>query len=99
MRIKRRISGMNKELYGKTSLLAGDGHAHMVTLANLRVFIYFKNQPLDKVGVYAVRENQVLYQNLMASIEGRALQPFDPGGDYLLIFNFVEERKGAFWPQ
>ena len=49
--------------------------------------IYFKNQPLDKVGVYAVRENQVLYQNLMASLEGRALQPFDPGGDYLLIFN------------
>jgi NADH dehydrogenase FAD-containing subunit len=49
--------------------------------------IYFKNQPLDKVGVYAVRENSVLYQNLMASLEGRALQPFDPGGDYLLIFN------------
>ncbi len=23
----------------------------------------------------------------MASLEGRALQPFDPGGDYLLIFN------------
>jgi NADH dehydrogenase FAD-containing subunit len=49
--------------------------------------IYFKNHPLDKVGVYAVRENQVLFQNLMASLEGRALQPFDPGGDYLLIFN------------
>jgi NADH dehydrogenase FAD-containing subunit len=49
--------------------------------------IYFKNQPLDKVGVYAVRENPVLYQNLMASLERRALQPFDPGGDYLLIFN------------
>ena len=49
--------------------------------------IYFKNQPLDKVGVYAVRENPVLYHNLMALIEGKALQPFDPGGDYLLIFN------------
>ena len=49
--------------------------------------IYFKSQPLDKVGVYAVRENPVLYQNLMASLEGRTLQPFDPGGDYLLIFN------------
>jgi len=49
--------------------------------------IYFKNQPLDKVGVYAVRENQVLYHNLMASLEGKALLPFDPGGDYLLIFN------------
>jgi len=49
--------------------------------------IYFKEQPLDKVGVYAVRENPVLYQNLMASLEGAELLPFDPGGDYLLIFN------------
>jgi len=49
--------------------------------------IYFKDRPLDKVGVYAVRQNPVLYQNLMASLEGTVLQPFDPGGDYLLIFN------------
>ena len=49
--------------------------------------IYFQPQPLDKVGVYAVRENPVLFQNLMASLENTALQPFDPGGDYLLIFN------------
>jgi len=49
--------------------------------------IYFKDQPLDKVGVYAVRENPVLYHNLMAYLEGRQLQAFDPGGDYLLIFN------------
>lgn len=56
--------------------------------------IYFKNQPLDKVGVYAVRENPVLFQNLMASIEGGSLQPFDPGGDYLLIFN-MGDGKGV----
>ena len=49
--------------------------------------IYFQDKPLDKVGVYAVRENPVLYRNLMASLEGKDLQPFDPGGDYLLIFN------------
>ena len=49
--------------------------------------IYFQEHPLDKVGVYAVRENPVLYHNLMASLEGGALQPFDPGGSYLLIFN------------
>jgi NADH dehydrogenase FAD-containing subunit len=49
--------------------------------------IYFKNRPLDKVGVYAVRQNPVLLANLMAALEGTALQPFDPGGDYLLIFN------------
>jgi len=49
--------------------------------------IYFQEQPLDKVGVYAVRENPVLFHNLMASLEGGELQPFSPGGDYLLIFN------------
>jgi NADH dehydrogenase FAD-containing subunit len=49
--------------------------------------IYFKDRPLDKVGVYAVRENPVLYHNLMAAVEGTDLMPFDPGGDYLLIFN------------
>jgi NADH dehydrogenase FAD-containing subunit len=49
--------------------------------------IYFQDQPLDKVGVYAVRENPVLYHNLMATLEGGTLQAFDPGGSYLLIFN------------
>jgi len=49
--------------------------------------IYFEDQPLDKVGVYAVRENPVLLHNLMASLDGTELSPFDPGSDYLLIFN------------
>ena len=49
--------------------------------------ITFQPQPLDKVGVYAVRENPVLYHNLLASLEGRELQAFEPGGDYLLIYN------------
>ena len=49
--------------------------------------IYFQDHPLDKVGVYAVRENPVLYQNVVAQLEGRPLVPFDPAGDYLLIFN------------
>jgi NADH dehydrogenase FAD-containing subunit len=49
--------------------------------------ICFEDQPLDKVGVYAVRENPVLFHNLKAFLQGEALQTFDPGGDYLLIFN------------
>ena len=49
--------------------------------------IYFNDQPLDKVGVYAVRQNPVLYNNLMAALEQEPLQVFRPGGDYLLIFN------------
>ena len=49
--------------------------------------IHFADRPLDKVGVYAVRQNPVLYHNMVAQMEGGALMPFDPGGDYLLIFN------------
>ena len=54
--------------------------------------IYFESRPLDKVGVYAVRENPVLCHNLLAALEGRPLKPFDPGGDYLLIFNLGDHR-------
>lgn len=49
--------------------------------------IWYMPRPLDKVGVYAVRENPVLADNLLAQMEGRALRSFDPGGSYLLIFN------------
>lgn len=49
--------------------------------------ISFEPQTLDKVGVYAVRENPILYHNLKASLQGEELLPFDPGGEYLLIFN------------
>lgn len=49
--------------------------------------IHYHPQPLDKVGVYAVRENPVLFKNLMATLDGNSLEPFDPGGPYLLIFN------------
>jgi NADH dehydrogenase FAD-containing subunit len=50
--------------------------------------IYFRDRPLNKVGVYAVREGPVLYHNLVAALEGRdEMRPFDPGGGYLLIFN------------
>ncbi len=64
--------------------------------------IYFQDQPLDKVGVYAVRENPVIYHNLMAALEGKPLQPFDPGGDYLLIFNMgdgtgILQKRGLFF--
>jgi NADH dehydrogenase FAD-containing subunit len=58
--------------------------------------IYFEDCPLDKVGVYAVRQNPILYQNLMAMLEGSALKAFDPGGEYLLIFN-LGDGTGIFY--
>jgi len=71
--------------------------------------IYFGDEPLDKVGVYAVRENPILYHNLLARLDGRPLLPFAPGGKYLLIFNLGEGQgvlhkgwltmagRAAFW--
>lgn len=64
--------------------------------------IYFADQPLDKVGVYAVRQNPVLLHNLMAALDGGDLKPFDPGPEYLLIFNIgggqgvLKKRKLVF---
>jgi NADH dehydrogenase FAD-containing subunit len=60
--------------------------------------IYFQPQPLDKVGVYAVRQNPLLRENLMAALEGGTLKPFQPGGAYLLIFNMGDGR-GIFRKQ
>lgn len=57
--------------------------------------IYFQKRPLDKVGVYAVRQNPVLLHNLLARCEIKDLIPFDPGGDYLLIFN-LGDGTGVF---
>lgn len=49
--------------------------------------ISFSDKSLDKVGVYAVRQNQIIFKNLMASLEGGALQEFVPQKNYLLIYN------------
>jgi len=58
--------------------------------------IYFQPRPLDKVGVYAVRQNPILLDNLLAALEGRSLKPFIPQESYLLIFNLGDGR-GIFW--
>lgn len=57
--------------------------------------IHFQPQSLDKVGVYAVRENPVLLHNLLATLDGAPLEKFDPGGDYLLIYN-LGDGTGIF---
>lgn len=53
--------------------------------------IDFAPRPLDKVGVYAVRENPVLYRNVRASLNDKRLANFDPGGSYLLLFNMGDD--------
>ncbi len=49
--------------------------------------ISLKDRPLDKVGVYAVRENPILVHNLMATLKGEPLTTFTPQDTYMLIFN------------
>jgi NADH dehydrogenase FAD-containing subunit len=58
--------------------------------------ISLQGQRLEKVGVYAVRENPILYHNLTAFAEGKPLTAFNPGGRYLLIFN-LGDGTGIFW--
>jgi NADH dehydrogenase FAD-containing subunit len=58
--------------------------------------IYYQDGPLDKVGVYAVRQNPILFDNLLATLEGGTLKPFSPGGSYLLIFN-MGDGTGIFY--
>lgn len=64
--------------------------------------VSLEGSPLARVGVYAVRQNRPLHRNLSAFLDGRPLQRFDPGGDYLLILNLGDRmglfrRKGIVW--
>ena len=55
--------------------------------------VSFQACELDKVGVYPVRQNPVLYHNLFASLDGRELMAFTAtGGGYLLILNCGDGR-------
>jgi NADH dehydrogenase FAD-containing subunit len=76
-------------------------NAHLQSTGYQNIFgggdcIDFQPRPLDKVGVYAVRQNPVLYRNLMAALESRPLSNFDPGGAFLLIFN-MGDSTGVFY--
>jgi NADH dehydrogenase FAD-containing subunit len=58
--------------------------------------ISLEKRPLDKVGVYAVRQNPILHHNLLAALEDRDLQTFQPQETYLLIFN-LGNGTGIFY--
>lgn len=51
---------------------------------------------LAKVGVYAVRQNPILYHNLMASLEGKAFKHFKQGASPMLILN-MGDGTGILW--
>ena len=58
--------------------------------------ISLEGRPLAKVGVYAIRENPVLYHNLLAALERGRMEVFTPQQEFLLIFN-MGNGKGIFW--
>ncbi len=71
--------------------------------------ISFKNRHLEKVGVYAVRQNPILLENLNNFFTDKPLMPFTPQKDFLVILNmgngqgilkwkdFVFKGITAFW--
>ena len=93
-------------LFRESGLPTGDDggllvNAYLQSMAYPNIFgggdcISFEKRPLDKVGVYAVRQNPVLHHNLMAALENRSLEAFQPQDVYLLIFN-LGNGTGIFY--
>jgi len=60
--------------------------------------IAFDPRPIDRVGVYAVRENPVLFENISASLaESRKFRAFEPQKSFLLILNMGDGTGIARW--
>ncbi len=59
--------------------------------------ISFKYQRLEKVGVYAVRQNPILFKNLTHFAARKPLIPFIPQKDFLVILNMGNNRGLLKW--
>jgi NADH dehydrogenase FAD-containing subunit len=59
--------------------------------------IRFEPQPIARVGVYAVRQNPVLLQNLRRALAGGELIAFTPQKEYLLAFNMGDGTAVVRW--
>ena len=59
--------------------------------------ISFEPQPLAKVGVYAVRQNPILFNNLLSFLKGDPLEPFIPQKAVLLAFNMGDGTAVVQW--
>lgn len=58
--------------------------------------ISFTEKPLRKAGVYAVKQNLIIYHNLQSYLSGSPLIPFKPQNKYLIILNTGFERGILF---
>ena len=85
---------------------AADGgllvNQHLQSIEHPDVFgggdcITFQPAPLDRVGVYAVRQNPVLLHNVLAALNDDSLDPFSPQKAYMLILNMGDGTGIAWW--
>jgi NADH dehydrogenase FAD-containing subunit len=60
--------------------------------------ISFQDYTLPKVGVHAVKESRILFNNLHATLNGGELMRYKPQRNYLLIFNLGDGRA-LLWRQ
>jgi NADH dehydrogenase FAD-containing subunit len=59
--------------------------------------ISFGPRPLAKVGVYAVRQNPILFHNLLGTLNGGMLQEFSPQNTFLLALNMGDGTAVVRW--
>jgi NADH dehydrogenase FAD-containing subunit len=76
-------------------------NAHLQSVDHPDIFgggdcVSLEGHALAKVGVYAVRQNPILFHNLKVALEGGEMISFIPQPHYLLIFNMGNGR-GIFW--
>ncbi len=58
--------------------------------------VSLQNDPLPKVGVHAVKQNRILYRNILAALEGGQFVEFRPQRRFLLVLN-MGDGKGILW--
>jgi len=76
-------------------------NSHLQSLMYDNIFgggdcISLKNKPLKKIGVYAVRQNRILFNNICKLLSHGDLEEFKPQKKYLLILN-LGNGKGIAW--
>ncbi|MGB3633985.1 MAG: FAD-dependent oxidoreductase [Rubrobacteraceae bacterium] len=66
---------------------------YLQSVSDPRIFgggdsISFRGEALPRLGVYGIRQGPVLFRNLLAAVEGRSLETYEPQKRYLYILNF-----------
>ena len=79
-------------------LLTGDDgglwvNHYLQSVSDPRVFgggdsISFRGVALPRLGVFGIRQGPVLFRNLLATLDGRPLEAYEPRRRYLYILNF-----------